>query len=140
MNKISHNVDIRVDKKYNVYDPFIMAHNVRQVYYVPYPPTQPRKRGWSVAIKRKPRGRIETEEPTDEVEQIDEISNVNEIIEVEPVTGWRDAQVEGDHVDLAVLLTPNEDENDEDDVGLEVPNTEGDMDEGDQFNESVFGL
>jgi len=36
MNKISHNVDIRVDKKYNVYDPFIMAHNVRQVYYVPY--------------------------------------------------------------------------------------------------------
>ena len=84
---------------------------------------------------------IETEESTDEVEQIDEISNVNEIIEVEPVTGWRDAEVEGDHVDPAVLLTPNdEDENDEHDVGLEVPSIEGDLDEGDQFNESVFGL
>jgi len=67
-------------------------------------------------------------------------AQVNEIIEVEPVTGWRDAQVEGDHVDPAVLLTPNEDENDEDDVGLEEPNIEGDLDEGDQVNESVFGL
>jgi hypothetical protein len=117
MNKITNNVDIRVDKKYNVYDPFIMAHNVRQVYYVPYPPTQPHKRGWSVAIKTKPRGRIETEEPTDEIEQIHEISHVYEIIEVEPVIGWLDAQVEGDHVDHAVLLTPNEDKNDEDDAG-----------------------
>jgi hypothetical protein len=140
MNKITNNVDIRVGKKYNVYDPFIMAHNVRQVYYVPYPPTQPRKRGWSVAIKTKPRGRIETEDPTDEIEQVDEISHVNDIIEVERVTSWLDEQVEGEHVDPAVLLTPNEDDNDEDHVGYEENNVEGDHDERDQVAESVFGL
>ncbi|AES78502.1 hypothetical protein MTR_7g032460 [Medicago truncatula] len=38
-------------------------------------------------------------------------------------------QLEGDHVDLAVLITPNEYENDEDDVGLEDTNIEGDHDE-----------
>lgn len=113
VNKICDTVDIRVDKKYKVYDPFIMAHNVRQVYYVPYPPTVPRKRGWSVAIKTRPRGRIETAERNEEVAyQNDEMSHVNEIIDVEQVTGWCDSQDVGDQVDPAVLLVPNEVEDD----------------------------
>ncbi|KAK2423130.1 hypothetical protein QL285_033603 [Trifolium repens] len=67
------------------FDLFIMAHNVRQVYYVPYPSTQPLKRGWSVAITTKPRGKIENDEIVDDeaAYQNDEISNVTKVIKVE---------------------------------------------------------
>ena len=47
-------VDIRMDRRYVPFDPFIIAHNVRQVYYVPYPTSRRDKRGWCVAIKRSP--------------------------------------------------------------------------------------
>jgi len=30
-------VEIRMDKRYNLFDPFISSHNIRQMYYVPYP-------------------------------------------------------------------------------------------------------
>ncbi|KEH16254.1 hypothetical protein MTR_0259s0030 [Medicago truncatula] len=63
-----------------------MAHNIRQVYYIPYPFTKVDKRGWCVAIKTKPRGRIESAETNqiDEPYQEDEMSNVDGVIEVEP--------------------------------------------------------
>jgi hypothetical protein len=64
-----------------------MAHNVRQVYYVPYPSTNADKQGWCAAIMTKPRGStekggIEKDEPY----QLDEMTNVDEVIEVEPFT------------------------------------------------------
>ena len=43
-------VEIRMDKIYNPFDPFTNAHNVRPVYYVPYPTTRRDKRGWCVAV------------------------------------------------------------------------------------------
>lgn len=113
-----------------------MAHNVRQVYYVPYPPTLPRKRGWSVAIKINPRGRIETEEPNEAANeevayQADDMTHVNEIIEVDQVTGWRDSQVEGDQVDPSILEMPNEVEDENEDVV-------DDNNEGDQQDKQVY--
>jgi hypothetical protein len=109
INKRYNTVDIRMDRRYKKFDPFIMAHNVRQVYYVPYPSTQPRKRGWSVAITTKPRGRIENDEIVDDevAYQNDEISNVTEVIELEEVIGLLDSQVDGQEVDAAILLEPN---------------------------------
>ena len=41
-------VEIRMDRSYNLFDPFISAHSVRQVYYMPYPTTRRDKRGWCV--------------------------------------------------------------------------------------------
>jgi len=38
-------VEIRMDKSYNLFDPFISAQNVRQVYYVSYPTTRRDKCG-----------------------------------------------------------------------------------------------
>ena len=49
-------VDIRMDRRYVPFDPFIIAQNVRQVYYVPYLTSRRDKRGWYVAIKTKPKG------------------------------------------------------------------------------------
>ena len=80
-------VKILMDKSYNLFDPFINAHNVRQVYYVPYPTTKRDKCGWCVAIKMKPRGYIEFDHVQDDVPyQVDEISHVNKVIEVESIT------------------------------------------------------
>jgi hypothetical protein len=58
----TNTVDIKMNRKYPLYDPFAMAHNVRQVHYVPYPSTKTDKRGWCVAITTKPRGQIEKNE------------------------------------------------------------------------------
>ncbi|WVZ15584.1 hypothetical protein V8G54_013150 [Vigna mungo] len=77
-------MDIRMDKRYVLFDPFIIAHNVEQVYYVPYPASRTDKRGWCVAIKTKPRGHIDSNEIKAEVpHQMEEMSHVNDIIEVE---------------------------------------------------------
>jgi len=68
-------VDIRMDRKYVPFDPFIIAHNVRQVYYVPYPTSRRDKHGWCVAIKTKPRGSIDYDDVEVEVPyQVDEMS------------------------------------------------------------------
>ena len=72
-----------------MFDPFIMAQNVRQVYYVHYPSTQRDKQGWCVAIKTKSRGHIEADELQEEVAyQVDEMSHVNVVNEVEPILNY----------------------------------------------------
>ncbi|KAK2454153.1 hypothetical protein QL285_001747 [Trifolium repens] len=89
-NSKTNTVDIKMNRKYQLFDPFAIANNVRQVYYVPYPSTKIDKRGWCAAITTKPRGRIEKdgiEEEGGEEEatpyQVDEMTNVDEVIEVE---------------------------------------------------------
>ncbi|GAU50134.1 hypothetical protein TSUD_408660 [Trifolium subterraneum] len=72
------NVDIRMDRRYNSFDPFILASKCSQVYYVPYPSHHRAKRGWCSAIKRKPR--------------------------VDPVTNLVDRDVDGPQIDAELLI------------------------------------
>lgn len=44
-----------------------MVHSVRQVYYVPYPSIRGGKHGWSVVIKSKPLGHIETDDIMEDI-------------------------------------------------------------------------
>ena len=105
-------VEIRMDKSYNLFDPFISAHNVRQVYYVPYPATRRDKRGWCVAIKMKPRGYIESDHVQDDVPyQVEEMSHVNEVIEVESISGLQDLRGGVEEVDPTNLLANEEESN-----------------------------
>ena len=93
-------VDICMSRRYQMFDPFIMAQHVRQVYYVPYPSTRRDKQGWCVAIKTKPRGRIEADDTQEEVAyQVDEMSHVNVVNEVEPITRLRDNPITYEDVD-----------------------------------------
>ena len=111
-------VEVRMDRKYKEYDPFIMAHNVRQVYYVPYPSITPRKRGWCVVIKTNPMGHIETDEVMEDVAyQDDEISPVNEVIEIEEITSLCDTAVEGQQVDATILTSTNLVEEEHEELG-----------------------
>lgn len=112
LNPKCNTVDIQMNRRYQLYDPFIMAENVRQVYYVPYPST---RKGWCVAIKTKPRGRIEASDVEDDVPyQVDEMSGVNEVIEVEEVHPLRDDRIHVEEVE-AVLEVTEENELDEQD-------------------------
>jgi hypothetical protein len=85
-NSKTNTVDIKMNRRYQLFDPFAMAHNVRQVYYVPYPSIKVDKRGWCTAITTKPRGRIEKDgiDEDDHPYQIDEMTNVDDVIAVEP--------------------------------------------------------
>ena len=88
MNPKYDTVEIWMDKRYNLFDPFASAHNVRQMYYVPYPTTRRDKGGWCVAIKMKSMGYIESDHVQDGVPyQVGEMSHANEVIEVESISG-----------------------------------------------------
>ena len=119
IDKRSKIVDIRMDKRYNAFDPFILAHKVNQVYYVPYPSHQRHKIGWCAAIKTKPRGKIESDFQDLEVAyQDNEMSQVPENIELEHITELVDREVEGQQFDSSILLEHNEQEvdNEEDTI------------------------
>jgi len=98
-----------MDKRCNLFDPFISAHNVRQVYYVPFPATRRDKCGWFVAIKMKPKGYIESDHVQDDVPyQVEEMSHVNEVIEVENIFGLQDLRGGVEEVNPANLLKNEE--------------------------------
>ncbi|CAK8534719.1 unnamed protein product [Lathyrus sativus] len=108
-----------MDTKYKEYNPFIMAHNVRQVYYIPYLSIQPSKRGWCVLIKSNPVGYIKFDGVMEDgvAYQDDEISPVNEVIEIEEITSLGDTVVVGQQVDTTILLSANHVDEEEEESG-----------------------
>jgi len=50
--------EIRHDRRYEKYDPFILAVVATQVYYMPYPQKTRDKLLWWVVIRTKPRSRV----------------------------------------------------------------------------------
>ncbi|XP_058758797.1 uncharacterized protein LOC131632049 [Vicia villosa] len=84
-------VNIKMDKRYRPYDPFILAQNARQVYYVPYPEMCRDMHGWCAAITTKPRGRVEIDNIEDEVPyQSDGMLPVLSSVEIESISCLRD--------------------------------------------------
>ena len=57
-------IEIKHTKRHKEFDPFIIAQNARQVYYLSYPGKC--KSNWRVVIKCKPRGKVELEEVCDQ--------------------------------------------------------------------------
>ena len=111
------------------FDPFIIAYNVRQVYYVPYPTSRRDKRPWRVAIKTKPKGCIDSNDVEVEVPyQVDEMSHVNEVIEVEHVSRLRYLEAELEEVDIN-NVSSFEDEIDEETNEWEEDNEEGESED-----------
>ncbi|BAT81714.1 hypothetical protein VIGAN_UM142300 [Vigna angularis var. angularis] len=124
-----------MDKRYVLFDPFIIAHNVQQVYYVPYPTSRTDKRGWCVAIKTKPRGRIDSNDVEADVPyQVEEMSHVNDIIEVEEVVRLQDVEAGLEEVDPN-NISSFQGQIDEDTTESEEYNAEG---QGEDDNEDEF--
>ena len=98
--------------RYRPFDPFTLPTNVKQVYYVPYPPFRNiDKRGWTVAIQTKPRGCTNSNEVEEDVPyQLDQMSQPQEIIEVEGITTLSDPDGDGD--ELEALAQGDDDDDD----------------------------
>ena len=131
-------VEIKMTRKYGLYDPFILAQKARQVYYVPYPETCKDLRGWFVAITTKPRGHVEVDGIENKVPyQADEMSNVLPITELEQLQGLADLTIHYEHVVYPItkqMVQDNElqDEEDEDAEGLEVEDDEDEDNDNDE--------
>ncbi|KAK2455160.1 hypothetical protein QL285_002640 [Trifolium repens] len=131
-NPKTNTVDIKMNRRYQPFDPFAIAHNVRQVYYVPYPSTQTDKRGWCAAITTKPRGRIEKDGIEEEVEpyQLDEMTNnVHEVIEVEPFTALSVGAEEVEEVPDGGDVEEEDEDDHVEEEAEEVPDVVSDWDD-----------
>lgn len=129
-------VDIKMNRRYGRYDPFILAEKARQVYYVPYPETCKDLRGWSAVITTKPRGHVEVEDIEDEEPyQADEMSPVVPITEVEPLQGLLDETING----FEQIVDRNNDSMDHDgqseDEGVSIECSDKDDEKGEDEDE-----
>jgi hypothetical protein len=98
-------VEVKKSRRYEGYDPFILAQKARQVYYVDYPETCRNLRDWCVAITTKPRGYVEVDGVEDAVPyQAEEMPNVDLTEEIEQIHGLADP---------ATLYEEEEDEDDD---------------------------
>jgi len=77
VNKSYGIVEIRHDRRYNKYDPFILAYVATQVYYMSYPQKTRDKLPWWVVIKSKPRSRVDNQYTLPVAYQEDNMSDVN---------------------------------------------------------------
>lgn len=64
VNQQHNMIEVKHTRQYNLYDPYIIAQNARQVYYATYLLRRD-KANWWVVIKTKPMGRIEIENVSD---------------------------------------------------------------------------
>jgi len=102
-------IEVNHTREYDRYDPFIIAHNVRQVYYAPYP-LRRNKSDWWVVIKTKPVGRVEVENVLDVAYQND-ISNVHQIVDDQLENDLEHPECILEEVDInEVTIIENEDE------------------------------
>ncbi|KAK6786515.1 hypothetical protein RDI58_015040 [Solanum bulbocastanum] len=86
-----HNIiEVKHTRKYRSYDPFIIAQNVKQVYYASYPLCRD-KDDWWVVIKSKPTGRIEIDNVLDVAYQND-VAIVQHEVDVELETTLQHSQ------------------------------------------------
>ncbi|XP_071687645.1 uncharacterized protein [Rutidosis leptorrhynchoides] len=70
-------VDVKTKSRGCVDDPFILASQVEQVYYAPYPSMTRDLKDWSAVVKVKPRAIYQLEEHVSEVADDDEDDNGN---------------------------------------------------------------
>ncbi|XP_059306404.1 uncharacterized protein LOC132057825 [Lycium ferocissimum] len=87
----SNIIEVNHTRRYAAYDPFIIAHTVKQVYYVPYP-LRPDKSDWWVVIKTKPVGRVEVENDLPAAFQNDDTTHINQIVDPELETELEHAE------------------------------------------------
>lgn len=99
-------VDIKMNRKYDLYDPFIIAQKARQVYYVPYPEMRTDKRHWAAVIKTKPMGHVEVDGADEDMPYQDEdMAHVEQLTEIEEMVGLHDETHSDEEVN--VTFVPN---------------------------------
>ena len=140
-------VDVNHTKRYPKYDPFVLASQVTQVCYTPYPMKDNSKKDWWAVLKMKARSIIDAPEE-DSPFQIDEhddtptlgdvdVDDDVEIVQEEENHTDDGVEEEDDAVDVDIV---EEDENDTCDSVEEEVEDDDNVDEDDDYylTESMF--
>ena len=113
-------IQIRNNRRYGKYDPFIIAHKAIQVYFAPHPISTRDKVEWWFVIKTKARGMIEDEQTGDFAYQEDSANQSSSHIAIdldEPVTlldnDGRLEEVDGINDGEEGFIYDNDDEEDD---------------------------
>ena len=135
-------VEIKHNRRYASYDPFIFAQQATQVYYTPYPRHVREKLSWWVVIKTKPRHVIDHSHQLEVAYQDDEMSKANEIIDNNQIDTLRDIDGNLEEIELYVDFTGqfvtteedigDENEYDDDEEEEDDDNEEEDEDDDDE--------
>lgn len=134
-------VEINHTKRYLAYDPFIIAHNTRQVYYLSYPGRS--RSTWKAVIKTKPRGRLEVdgEEETNEAYQVDVAFPSRTVVvdttDIVHGSGEFDIVEHPNELEDDGVEEPNDDENEEELDGDEVEESDDDENEEELDDDEV---
>jgi hypothetical protein len=77
-------VEVHRGRKYGAYDPFVLAYQVEQVYYAPYPSLKKDKDQWSVVFKTKARSTIDApvEESVFQEQVINDVSRLSDPLNI----------------------------------------------------------
>ena len=127
-------VEIRHNRRYAKYDPFIFAQQAVQVYYAPYPAGLRDKSGWWVVIKTKPRGVIDDSHQLAVAYQGEEMSFVTEVVDHDEIDTLRDNTVNLKQMKLFVDLVGEIGE-DEEKIGDEEEEDEDEYEGDDNEDE-----
>ncbi|KAJ8421735.1 hypothetical protein Cgig2_008551 [Carnegiea gigantea] len=112
-------VEVHHTKKYPKYDPFVLASQVQQVYFTPYPSTKNDKKAWWAVFKVKPRSTIDT--------SIEDIAFQEDVNDNPPTLSEVDLEEEGGEYE-EIIDKVNGD-------GFEVDPKEGDCDQDEDETE-----
>jgi len=87
-------VEVKLNGRYALYDPFILSQKARQTHFVNYPKICKNLRGWCVAITTKPRAHVQVDHVEDELPyQADESPTVLPVLTIELVQGLADTTI-----------------------------------------------
>ena len=141
-------VEVRHRGKYNKYDPFILAQQAVQVYYMPYPGKRNDKKEWWVAMKTKPRSRVDSRHTLEVAYQEDEMSLVHQVFDNDSMCNLVNNNLEPEEVEENFRFEDNIVEEDEEEDGEEEEEEEEDThdeekddgdDDDDQNNDNDDG-
>lgn len=87
-------VEVNLQRSYSKYEPFIIAQQAVQVYYMPYPEKRRDNSNWSVVIKTKARSTIDARgyeiSHTHAYQEVENVEVFSVIPETEEITNLRD--------------------------------------------------
>ena len=128
-------VEIRHNRRYPRYDPFIVAQKVIQVYYLPYPTNIRDKQHWWVVIMTRPRRTVDDRYKIEVAYQEDTISHVNSVPNDNTNENLVDDDCTFEEVDGIVDINVNMNDEDEEEFD-EFDSSQEDDTEHDQYGGS----
>lgn len=90
-------IDVNSARRYDKYDPFILASQADQVCYIPYPRVKKKTDRWLTVIKINPRGRVEgvsEQDPPMQQGTIQEILPIAPMVEETTIADLQDEEFE----------------------------------------------